>query len=66
MALSDRSIREQTAEGHIIVDDDDTQTASIDLHLNRCFLVFSNSRQPLHRRARTAGQPHRRGAKRRL
>ena len=47
MALSDRSIREQTAEGHIIiVDDDDTQTASIELHLNRCFLVFSNSRQP--------------------
>ena len=30
-----RSIREQTAEGHSIVDDDDTQPASIDLHLNR-------------------------------
>ena len=35
MALSDRSIREQTAEGRIVVDDDDTQPASIDLHLNR-------------------------------
>ena len=46
MALSDRSIREQTADGHSIVDDDDTQPASIDLHLNRCILVFSNSRQP--------------------
>ena len=38
MALSDRSIREQTAEGRIVVDDDDTQPASVDLHLNRCFL----------------------------
>ena len=46
MALSDRSIREQTAEGRIVVDDDATQPASIDLRLNRWFLVFSNSRQP--------------------
>ena len=44
--LSDRSIREQTAEGRIVVGDDETQPASIDLLLNRCFLVFSNSHQP--------------------
>ena len=46
MVLSERSIREHTTEGRIVVDDDDTQPASIDLLLNRRFLVFSNSRQP--------------------
>ena len=46
MVLSERSIREQTAEGRIVVDDDETQPASIDLLLNRRFLVFSNSHQP--------------------
>ena len=49
MVLSDRSIRAQMAEGRIVVDpvnDDDVQPASIDLHLDRHFLVFSNSRQP--------------------
>ncbi len=49
MVLSDRSIRRQIAEGRIVVkpvDDADIQPASIDLHLDNRFLVFSNSRQP--------------------
>ena len=49
MVLSDHTIRQQIAEGRIVVDpinDDDVQPASIDLHLDRRFLVFSNSRQP--------------------
>lgn len=49
MVLSDRSIRRQIAEGRIVVkpvDDADIQPASIDLHLDSRFLVFSNSRQP--------------------
>ena len=49
MVLSDRSIREEIAAGRIVVkpiDDDNIQPASIDLHLDSRFLVFSNSRQP--------------------
>lgn len=49
MVLSDRTIRQQIAEGRIVVDPinaDDIQPASIDLHLDNRFLVFSNSRRP--------------------
>ncbi len=49
MVLSDRTIRQQIAEGRIVVnpiDGDDIQPASIDLHLDNRFLVFSNARQP--------------------
>lgn len=49
MVLSDRVIRQQLAEGRIVVDPidaNDIQPASIDLHLDRRFLVFSNRRQP--------------------
>lgn len=49
MVLSDRTIREEIAGGRIVVnpiDPDDIQPASIDLHLGRRFLVFSNSRMP--------------------
>lgn len=49
MVLSDRTIREEIAGGRIVVnpiDQDDIQPASIDLHLGRRFLVFSNSRMP--------------------
>ena len=49
MVLSDHSIRHQIAQGRIVVDPidlDDVQPASIDLHLDSHFLVFSNSRQP--------------------
>ena len=49
MVLSDRTIRRELDEGRIIVrpiDPDDIQPASIDLHLDSRFLVFSNSRQP--------------------
>ena len=49
MVLSDRTIRREIAEGRIVVnpiDPDDVQPASIDLHLDNRFLVFSNSRRP--------------------
>ena len=49
MVLSDRTIRRELDEGRIIVDPidfDDIQPASIDLHLDNRFLVFSNSRRP--------------------
>ena len=49
MVLSDRSIRQLIDEGRIVVDPidlDDIQPASIDLHLDKRFLVFSNSRKP--------------------
>ena len=49
MVLSDRTIRREIAEGRIVVnpvDPDDIQPASIDLHLDNRFLVFSNSRRP--------------------
>ena len=58
MVLSDRTIRQQIAEGRIVVDPidaDDIQPASIDLHLDSRFLVFSNVRQPVHRREGAAG-----------
>ncbi len=49
MVLSDRTIRREIAEGRIVVnpiDLADIQPASIDLHLDNRFLVFSNSRLP--------------------
>ncbi len=49
MVLSDHSIKQQIDAGRIVVDPidpDDIQPASIDLHLDYRFLVFSNSRKP--------------------
>lgn len=49
MVLSDRSIKEALAKGHIVIsplDPDDIQPASVDLHLDRSILVFANSRRP--------------------
>jgi len=49
MVLSDKSIKEQLENGRIIidpVDHSDIQPASVDLHLDSKFLVFTNSRQP--------------------
>ena len=49
MVLSDRTIREEIAAGRIIVDplgDGAIQPASVDVHLDRSFLVFRNSRKP--------------------
>ncbi len=49
MVLSDRSIRRELDEGRIVVrpiDLEDIQPASIDLHLDNRFLVFSNSQRP--------------------
>ena len=49
MVLSDRSIREEMASGRIIVDPlgpNAIQPASVDVHLDRGFLVFRNSRRP--------------------
>ena len=49
MVLSDRTIRREIAQGRIVVnpvDPNDIQPASIDLHLDNRFLVFSNSRRP--------------------
>ena len=49
MVLSDKSIKEQLQNGRIIiepVDYADIQPASVDLHLDSKFLVFTNSRQP--------------------
>ncbi len=49
MVLSDRTIREQLGCGRIVIDPldpDDIQPASVDLHLDRNILVFTNSRQP--------------------
>ena len=45
MILSDRSIREAVAAGHIIIDPFDdacVQPSSVDLHLDHRFLVFRN------------------------
>ncbi len=50
MVLSDRTIREQLAEGRIVIDPldpSDVQPASVDLHLDRKLLVFRNSRRAL-------------------
>ena len=49
MILSDRSIREEIAAGRIVVDPFDdacVQPSSIDLHVDRQFRVFQNSRYP--------------------
>ena len=49
MVLSDRTIREEIAAGRIVVDplgDGAIQPASVDVHLDRSFLVFRNSRKP--------------------
>ena len=49
MVLSDRSIREEIDAGRIIIDplgENAIQPASVDVHLDRGFLVFRNSRLP--------------------
>ena len=49
MVLSDKSIKEQLELGRVVVsplDPQDIQPASIDLHLDRQILIFSNSRHP--------------------
>ncbi len=49
MVLSDRTIKELLDEGRIIIDPldlRDVQPASVDVHLDRKFLVFRNSRRP--------------------
>lgn len=49
MVLSDRTIRKEIAKGRLVIDPLDEsciQPASLDVHLNRKFLVFRNSRQP--------------------
>ncbi len=49
MVLSDKSIKQQLEQGRVVVyplDPQDIQPASIDLHLDRQILIFSNSRQP--------------------
>ena len=49
MVLSDRTIKEELAEGRIIIEPLDLsciQPASVDLHLDRRLLVFRNTRQP--------------------
>ncbi|NQW18881.1 MAG: dCTP deaminase [Chloroflexi bacterium] len=49
MVLSDRSIKEALAEGRIVIDpldESDIQPASVDLHLGRMLLAFTNSRRP--------------------
>jgi dCTP deaminase len=49
MVLSDRSIKEEIQKGRIVIsplDAADVQPASVDLHLDRRVLVFSNSRRP--------------------
>ena len=49
MVLSDRTIKEELAKGHIVIDpldEDCIQPASVDLHLDRRLLLFRNSRRP--------------------
>ena len=49
MILSDRTIREELAAGHIVIepfDDACIQPSSIDLHVDREFRVFQNNRYP--------------------
>ena len=49
MVLSDHTIKEELANGRIIIDPLDRsciQPASVDLHLDRNLLVFRNTRQP--------------------
>ncbi len=49
MVLRDKSIKQQLEQGRVVVsplDPQDIQPASIDLHLDRQILIFTNSRQP--------------------
>jgi len=49
MVLSDRTIKEELAKGHIVIEplgEGCVQPASVDLHLDRKILVFRNSRRP--------------------
>ena len=49
MVLSDRSIKEELAEGRIVIRPlapNDIQPASVDLHLDRKVLVFDNYQRP--------------------
>ena len=49
MVLSDRTIKEEIANGRIVIEPLDlscVQPASVDLHLDRKLLVFRNTRQP--------------------
>ncbi|HXF37241.1 MAG TPA: dCTP deaminase [Actinomycetota bacterium] len=49
MILSDRSIREEIEAGRIVIDPFDpscVQPSSVDLHVDRAFRVFANSRYP--------------------
>ena len=49
MVLSDRTIRQELDQGRIVIsplDTSDIQPASVDLHLDRKVLVFSNSTRP--------------------
>ena len=49
MVLSDRSIKEALGDGRIVIDpldENDIQPASVDLHLGRTLLAFTNSRRP--------------------
>ena len=50
MVLSDRTIKEGLDKGRIVIsplDPEDFQQASVDLHLDRKILVFTNSRLPI-------------------
>ena len=49
MVLSDRTIKQEIAAGRIVIDPlgvNAIQPASVDVHLDRGFLVFRNSRLP--------------------
>ncbi len=49
MILSDRTIREELAAGHIVIEPFDEaciQPSSIDIHVDRQFRVFQNNRYP--------------------
>src|SRR3989304_4607891 len=49
MVLSDRTIKEELAKGRLKIeplDESCIQPASVDVHLDRRFLVFRNSRRP--------------------
>lgn len=47
--LSDRTIKEELAAGHLVIDpldETDIQPASVDLHLDRVFRIFRVTRRP--------------------
>ena len=51
MVLSDHTIREEIAKGHIVIDPFDpegVQPASVDVHLDRKLLVFRTGRYPFY------------------